>query len=107
MRPTAVGDLAQVLRCDRSNVSRLVDRASSRGLLERRVGDRDRRVSLVQLTDEGYELARRFIATLEDQLADLLDSWSQQRERNAVRLMNEIAEMLDSASAAADDPRRS
>jgi len=107
MRPTAVGDLAQVLRCDRSNVSRLVDRASSRGLLERRVGDRDRRVSLVQLTDEGYELARRFIATLEDQLADLLDNWSQQRQRNAVRHMNEIAEMLDSASAAADDRRRS
>ena len=107
MRPTAVGDLARVLRCDRSNVSRLVDRASSRGLLERRVGDHDRRVSLVQLTDEGYELARRFIATLEDQLADLLNNWSQQRQRNAVSLMNEIAEMLDSASAAADDPRRS
>ena len=35
MRPGAIGDLARVLRCDRSNVSRLVDRAAKRGLLER------------------------------------------------------------------------
>src|SRR5690348_11166554 len=57
MAPKAVGDLAQALRCDRSNISRLVDRASARGLLERRAGDLDGRVSLIQLTDEGDRLA--------------------------------------------------
>lgn len=95
MAPRAVGDLAQALRCDRSNVSRLVDRASARGLLERRAGDLDGRVSLIHLTDEGNRIARRFTAALEDQLTDLLDHWSQQRQSTAVRLMNEIADTLD------------
>lgn len=100
MTPAAVGDLAQELRCDRSNVSRLVDRAAARGLVERRGADLDGRVSLVQLTDEGALLASRFIAALEDQLADLLDRWSQQRHRNAIRLLNEIADTLDAPRAA-------
>lgn len=95
MRPTPVGDLADVLRCDRSNVSRLVDRASVRGLIERRAGDRDGRVSMIQLTEEGTQLATRFIATLEDQLAELLTSWPPKRERAAVRVMNEISDALD------------
>jgi len=103
MRPSAIGDLAQELRCDRSNVSRLVDRASSRGLLERRAGDSDGRVNIVRLTDEGDALARRFIAALERQLDDVLDQWSPQKQRSAVRLMTEIADALDAPRA---DPRR-
>jgi DNA-binding MarR family transcriptional regulator len=103
MRPSAIGDLAQMLRCDRSNVSRLVDRASRRGLLERRVGDSDGRVNMVRLTDEGDALAGRFIAALERQLDDVLDQWSPQKQRSAVRLMNEIADALDAPRA---DPLR-
>jgi DNA-binding MarR family transcriptional regulator len=102
MRPSAIGDLAQVLRCDRSNVSRLVDRASSRGLLERHADDSDGRVNLVELTDEGEALARQFIAALEQQLDDVLDQWSPQKQRSAVRLMTEIADALDAPRI---DPR--
>src|SRR4029450_650934 len=36
MAPAAVGDLARALRCDRSNVSHLVERAAARGLVHRR-----------------------------------------------------------------------
>jgi DNA-binding MarR family transcriptional regulator len=67
----AVGDLAQALRYDRSNVSRLVDGASTRGLLRRRAGEVDGGVTLVELTADGERLARRFIAALEAQTATL------------------------------------
>jgi DNA-binding MarR family transcriptional regulator len=103
MRPSAIGDLAEVLRCDRSNVSRLVDRASSRGLVERSADDSDGRVNMVRLTDEGDALARRFIAALERQLDDVLAQWSPQKQRSAIRLMTEIAHGLDAPRA---DPRR-
>ena len=103
MRPSAIGDLAEVLRCDRSNVSRLVDRASSRGLVERSADDSDGRVNMVRLTDEGDALARRFIAALERQLDDVLAQWSPQKQRSAIRLMTEIADGLDAPRA---DPRR-
>ena len=95
MSPAAIGDLAYALRCDRSNVSRLVDRAAGRGLLTRRAGDRDGRVSLVELTPDGQRLARRFIAALEAQTKTLRAGWPAGRERSAVEVVDEIADALD------------
>jgi DNA-binding MarR family transcriptional regulator len=99
MHPAAVGDLAHALRCDRSNVSRLVDRASARGLVKRRGGDQDGRVTLVELTDEGERLARRFIAALEAQTETLRAHWPDARQQAAVELLNELADALDDPAA--------
>lgn len=95
MRPASVGDLAEALRCDRSNVSRLVDRASRRGLIERSAALGDARVSLIRLTSEGHERARLFIQTLEAQLGPMLERWAPEREQTAVDLMNEVADSLE------------
>jgi DNA-binding MarR family transcriptional regulator len=95
LRPTAVGDLAHALRCDRSNVSRLVDRASTRGLVKRGEDEADGRVTIVELTAEGERLARSFIAALEAQTEALRASWPGTREQTAVGLLNEIADALD------------
>jgi len=103
MRPAAVGDIAQALRCDRSNVSRLLDRAAARGLLRRHGDAEDERVTLVELTPEGETLARRFLAALEAQTAALRDRWSAQRQRLAVGLLNELSDALD---ASKQPPRR-
>src|SRR5262245_24478967 len=70
LRPAAVGDLATALRCDRSNVTRLVDRAAAHDLVRRHQGQ-DRRVSMIELTPKGERLARRFVAKLEAQTAAL------------------------------------
>src|SRR4051794_20781259 len=75
MAPTPVGGLAAELGCDRSNVTRLADRAVSRGLLTRaRAGD-DGRVTLVQLTPRGERLARDFLADLSTRLERLERAW--------------------------------
>lgn len=97
MCPSPVGDLAHVLRCDRSNVSRLVTRARERGWLTREDGETDGRVSMVVLTPEGERLARRFIASLEEQLAPMLRTWPKAREKAAVELITEITDTLDAA----------
>src|SRR5213593_3206593 len=94
MRPASVGDLAEELRCDRSNVSHLVDRASARGLLRRASGD-DGRVTMVELTSEGQRLAGRFLAALAVQTEDLRERWADRRQQTAVELLNEISEALD------------
>jgi DNA-binding MarR family transcriptional regulator len=95
LTPTAVGDLADVMRCDRSNVSRLVDRASARGWLRRRGGEDDARVTMVELTPEGRRLAERFIEYLVAGTRDLLDAWSPERRDTATAILNEIADALD------------
>jgi DNA-binding MarR family transcriptional regulator len=48
--------LAGLLFCDASNVTGIVDRLESRGLIERRPSPKDRRVRLLMLTEEGARL---------------------------------------------------
>jgi DNA-binding MarR family transcriptional regulator len=55
-RPRAMGELAEVLSCDASNVTGIVDRLEARGLVERRVVPDDRRVKRLVLTPEGAAL---------------------------------------------------
>ena len=93
MRPAAVGDLAAALRCDRSNVTRLVVRAAAHDLVRRHQG-RDRRVSMIELTPKGSELARRFVASLDAQTTALRASWPDRRKRQAVALLDEISAAL-------------
>jgi DNA-binding MarR family transcriptional regulator len=93
MRPAAVGDLAASLHCDRSNISRLVDRAAAQKLV-RRLPGQDRRVSMVELTPSGRRLARRLIAKLEGQTAALRAAWTDERKRQAVELLDDLSTAL-------------
>lgn len=97
MQPASVGELAHALRCDRSNVSRLLDRAANRGLLRRRGDDRDGRLAVIELTVQGERLAHRFLASLERQTASLENRWPLQRRIEAVNLLSELSDTLDSA----------
>ena len=54
--PRAMGELAQRMHCDNSNITGIVDRLTERGLVERRAAEGDRRIKLVALTDAGREL---------------------------------------------------
>jgi DNA-binding MarR family transcriptional regulator len=98
MTPHAVGELAVALRCDRSNISRLVDRAAARGLVKRYGGDEDRRVTLIELTSSGGELARLFIASLEAQTSDLRRAWPKTKQRAATSMLTEISTALESGA---------
>ncbi|MFD4728602.1 MarR family winged helix-turn-helix transcriptional regulator [Streptomyces seoulensis] len=58
LEPTPMRKLAQRLKCEPSNVTGIVDRLESRGLVERRPDSADRRVKLAAATDEGLRVAR-------------------------------------------------
>jgi MarR family transcriptional regulator, organic hydroperoxide resistance regulator len=55
-RPIPMGELAETLACDASNVTGLVDRLESRGLVRRRPSAGDRRVKVLVLTPTGSRL---------------------------------------------------
>src|SRR6187549_1877559 len=55
-RPLAMGRLAETLACDASNVTGLVDRLESRGLIRRKPSAGDRRVKVLELTSTGVRL---------------------------------------------------
>src|SRR5712672_530995 len=60
-RPIPMGQLAGTLACDASNVTGLVDRLESRGLVRRRLYKEDRRVKVLELTAEGARLRTLFL----------------------------------------------
>lgn len=95
MRPASVGELAVALRCDRSNISRLVDRASMRGLIKRHGGEEDGRVTVVELTAEGDRLARRFLTALQSQTGGLRADWPRRRQQLTIEVLNAISGALE------------
>ena len=54
--PLSMGELAEHLFCDASNVTGIVDRLESRGLVERTPDTSDRRVKRLVLTPQGRTL---------------------------------------------------
>lgn len=103
LSPASIKDLAERLRCDRSNVTRLVDRAAAQGHVVRRGEEEDGRVTVVKLTPAGEQAARRFLDVLYAQTEALRSAWPTRREAIAARLLGEIAEALD---AGQQKPRR-
>ena len=69
--PCAMSELATKLRCDNSNVTGIVDRLEDRGLVVRRPGTTDRRVKMLEVTEEGAELRRRIAARMAEPPAAL------------------------------------
>ena len=63
-RPVPMGQLAETLACDASNVTGLVDRMESRGLVRRRPSAGDRRVKVLVLTRTGTRLRALLLARM-------------------------------------------
>jgi DNA-binding MarR family transcriptional regulator len=61
-KPVPMNSVAEVLVCDASNVTGIVDKLEARGLIERQPSADDRRVKMLVVTARGAELRQRFIA---------------------------------------------
>ncbi|MFD6989677.1 MarR family winged helix-turn-helix transcriptional regulator [Streptomyces sp. NPDC059943] len=59
IQPMPMRRIARKLKCEPSNVTGIVDRLESRGLVERRPDPSDRRVKLAAPTENGRETARQ------------------------------------------------
>ena len=60
-QPRTMSEIANLLRCDNSNVTGIVDGLETRGLAERTASPADRRVKLIALTAEGRRLRTRLM----------------------------------------------
>jgi DNA-binding MarR family transcriptional regulator len=59
-RPMTMGEVAQAMRCDNSNVTGIADRLEAAGLAERRPHARDRRAKTLVLTEKGARVRRAY-----------------------------------------------
>jgi DNA-binding MarR family transcriptional regulator len=63
-RALPMGEVAEQLKCDPSNITGVVDRLEARGLVERRAAPHDRRVKSLVLTERGAALRERLSAQM-------------------------------------------
>jgi len=63
--PRPLGCLCVLLGCDASNVTGIVDRLESQGLIERKENPADRRAKLISLTKKGKDLRAKIIKQME------------------------------------------
>jgi DNA-binding MarR family transcriptional regulator len=63
-RPRSMSEVAATLACDSSNLTGITDRLEERGLVRRGADEKDRRVKLLVLTDQGRRLRRKVVGRL-------------------------------------------
>ena len=86
-----MGQLAETLACDASNVTGLVDRLESRGLVRRRPSAADRRVKVLDLTPTGSRLRALLLDRMTTPPATL-GRLSDREQRALVRILTRLLE---------------
>jgi DNA-binding MarR family transcriptional regulator len=90
-QPVPMGRIAEGLSCDASNVTGLIDRLESRGLVRRQPSAEDRRVKVLELTPEGTRLR----STVLDRMTrppDILNRLSAGEQRMLVKILKRLLE---------------
>ncbi len=83
-------ELAERLLVTKGNVCGLIDRMSSRGLVERQPHPHDARVNLVCLTDKGRTLAEEVIPAEEAFMQSQMEALSSDEQRTLQTLLREL-----------------
>ena len=89
-RPLPMSRLAGTLSCDASNVTGLVDRLESRGLVRRQPSPQDRRVKVLQLTATGKRVRAQLLKEAKGSLP--LARLSSDQQRTLVRILEALVD---------------
>jgi len=81
------GELAAMLGCDKTNVTGMVDRLERKGFLTREKDAKDRRVSRVVLTEQGWALREKIRAEFGQGLSGRFAGLSTKDQAELVRLL--------------------
>lgn len=98
-RPVAMSVLADTLICDASNVTGIVDKLETRGLIVRQSAENDRRIKMLAITPKGRELRQRLCARLLDPPAAMAAMPADFRRQLAIVLRTVVSDQTAAASA--------
>jgi MarR family transcriptional regulator, organic hydroperoxide resistance regulator len=88
-KPIPMGRLAETMACDASNVTGLVDRLESRGLVKRQPSTADRRQKVLDLTPAGVRL-RTVVRERLQKPPESLARLSAEDQRALVRILRDL-----------------
>jgi DNA-binding MarR family transcriptional regulator len=87
--PIPMGRLAEALACDASNVTGLVDRLESRGLVRRQPSAEDRRVKVLELTSTGIRLRSTMLERMTEP-PEIFGRLSADEQRALVKILKRL-----------------
>lgn len=87
LRPSA---LAQKMVTGASNVSKILARLTTAGIVKRISDPADARASLITLTPAGRKVANTFIEAGDSLVEELLTGWDEQERHDLVRLLDKL-----------------
>jgi DNA-binding MarR family transcriptional regulator len=90
-RPLPMSRLADTLSCDASNVTGLIDRLESRGLVQREPSAHDRRVKILQLTPTGSRVRTQLLRRVARRSL-LLSRLSLEQQRTLVTILEALVD---------------
>ena len=99
---TTMNAIAEFLMCDASNVTGIVDKLESRGLIVRQSAENDRRIKMLAVTEKGREMRERLCARLLEAPPALVATRPEFRRQLTDLLRTMIG---DQAGATPPDPR--
>jgi DNA-binding MarR family transcriptional regulator len=102
-RKAGLGEIAEALHCDRSNVSRLLDRVTRRGLAHRASDSRDGRVSVLQLSSDGQAVVSSFETDLAARLSRAIADWPASKRQAAAGTLAALIDAIQRDLAAEDE----
>lgn len=87
-RTPAFGELAEMLGCDKTNITGMADRLERRNLVARTTDPADRRVTRLSLTDEGAVFGEQLRAEVASKAAARWEKLSTAERTTVVQLMS-------------------
>lgn len=93
-KPHSMSWLANLLICDASNVTGIVDRLQAAGLVERKESEKDRRIKMIALTDKGRDLRKNLMLALAEE-EKLITALTEKEKSELVRILTKFLQSFD------------
>jgi DNA-binding MarR family transcriptional regulator len=99
-REMTAGQLAKSADLNPASVSEMLDHLEAANIVQRHRSTEDRRVCIVSLTDEGWQLLERKLGTWQALWDSRFSQFTHTEIEAATRIMHELTDMFDSIAAA-------
>jgi DNA-binding MarR family transcriptional regulator len=85
-----MNEIANILSCDPSNVTGIIDRMFAQKYIERQEKPHDRRAKLISLTPEGIKLREELIDRIADNTPKIFDNIDDDTKEQLAKLLIEV-----------------
>lgn len=95
-RPVTAGKISEQIRVSTARVAVLLKKMEAKGLIIKKSHDRDARITMVCLTEEGEKIIREIHQSMRKNVEKMIDQIGAERLETAFTVMQEIRSILES-----------